>query len=228
MGRYTLSLSALQDGREKLSFSRVNYEADEYFRAYNFGRASRDSMRVAIKEAAAARELVNLEIQSLIKKKTVATENQSLTAETRPIENGGEPGGKGVNPIYLVSGLAVAALIIGAAFLIVKGRARKPRAQDLASIKDLKRKEFKGFERKISGVKKGAEKSREIRRLIRERGVIEAELEGLHKKRARKRINKKTFEGGRKKLLKKLNEIDSRKSKLELELEKIRQETRRG
>jgi hypothetical protein len=228
MGRYALSISALQDGMEKFSFSRINYEAGEYYRAYIFGKASRDSMRAAIKEAAAARELVNLEIQSLLEKKTTGSKNQSLPAETKPIETDGERGEKGLNPIYLISGLVLAALLVGAAFFISRGRTRKPQAQAFAGIKDLKRKEFKGFERKISGVKKRAEKSREIRRLIRERGVIEVELEKLHKKRARKKINKKTFEGGRKKLLKKLDEIDSRRSKLELELEKIRQETRRG
>lgn len=229
MGRYALSISALQDGMEKLGFSRVNYEAGGYYRAYIFGRAAGDSMRAAIKEASAARELVNLEIQSLLEEKTRVTENQSLQAETKPIvEEGGGRDEKGFNPIYLISGLALAALLIGAAFFISRGRTGKSRAQAFAGIKDLKRKEFKGFERKISGVKRRAEKSREIRRLIRERGVIEVELEKLHKKRARKRINKKTFEGGRKKLLKKLDEIDSRRSKLELELEKIRQETRRG
>ncbi len=221
MESYALSISALRDGMEKLSFSRANYEAGEYYRAYNFGKLSGDSMRIAIKEAGAARELVNLEIQRLLEEKTRGAVKQSLPAEAKPME-------KGFNPVYLLSGLALAALLLGAVFLIFRGRARKTRAQDFASIRDLKRREFKGFEKKVKGVKKGAEKSKEIRRLVQERRTLEAELEVLHKKKVRWRINKKAFEGERKKLLKKLDKIDSRRSRLELELEKIRQETRRG
>lgn len=223
---FNRSVNALLDGREKLSFSRVNYEAGEYYGAYSFAMTAGNLLRVSIKEASLARELVNLELQSQLERKTSQAENQSRVVEAEPVEVGDSSRRVGFFPVFLAIALGFAALVF--AFFLFRKKTRRPLAQDFASIKDLKRKKFKGFEKKVNGVKRRAEKSAEIRGLIRERGVVEEELEGLHKKRVRKKVGKKAFEAARKKLLRKLDVIDSRKSRRELELEKMKQESKRG
>jgi hypothetical protein len=220
---YALASSALLDSRENHRLA-AGYEAGgSYYRAYASARASSQLAKLAIDEARKARSAAELEIQRVLQRKLAEAVNRSIPKEEKATATP-EPEPEPWRNVFLM--ILVVALLLVAALLRRKPGVEKPR--DFAGIRDLKRRRFEGFERKIEGVKRRRNLAVKIRELMHQRKSLETRLEELHRSMATGKITKKAYSSKRRTLLSEAEKIDAERSRLEAELEKIRKEGWQG
>jgi hypothetical protein len=120
-------------------------------------------------------------------------------------------------------------VLYGAANLLLlirrEGRARGT-VSDFRVIGDLKRRSFKGFEKKVDIVKQEGALAAEIRRLQKDRQKYILGIENLKKKKIAKEIKKKTFDSEKAKFEKQIDSIDLRLEELESRIKKIKETAR--
>lgn len=225
MAHYGFAFSAFLDSEKNLRLAKAAYDADNYYRTYSSAKAASRLARLSIKEADKVRSLAELEIQNILERKLAAIENRSTAVEGELPEQPRETG-TDRDYIYILVGVGfILALLLSAVAFKRKPRVEKWKPRDFAGIRDLKRRRFKGFERKIEGVKRRGALAAKIRDLMHKKESLEMGLEELRKSMAADKINKKTYSSRKRALLSKAEKIDSERSRLEAELEKIRKET---
>lgn len=219
---YVLASSALLDSRENHRLA-ASYEAGgSYYRAYSSARASVQLAKLAIDEARKARAAAELEIQQALERRLAEAVNRSVPGEEKEMAVP-EPGFEAWRKVLII---LVAVFLLAAVLLRRKPGVEKPR--DFTGIRDLKRRRFEGFERKIEGVKQRRNLAAKIRELMHQRKGLETRLEELRRSMSTGRITKKAYSSGRRTLLSEAEKIDAEISRLEAELEKLRKEGGQG
>jgi len=118
-------------------------------------------------------------------------------------------------------------VLYGVANLVLFIRGEESRARgsvsDYRVIGDLKRKSFKGFERKVDTVKQEVDLASEIRRLRKDREKYVLGIENLKKKKLSGEVKKKAFTTEKKKFEADIAEIDTRLEDLEAQLKEMKE-----
>jgi hypothetical protein len=240
--------SALTEG-ERLQ----NAPERDYYRAYLQGVIANDLATKALRKAAEAKNLANLGIQTVLESRIIELasnlsrehrlrENlskslvENLSERLREVESVERVEVKVPPPpternYYAIAFFALLGGIVlyGAANLLLlirrEGRARGT-VSDFRVIGDLKRRSFKGFEKKVDIVKQEGALAAEIRRLQKDRQKYILGIENLKKKKIAKEIKKKTFDSEKAKFEKQIDSIDLRLEELESRIKKIKETAR--
>ncbi|MFQ5815448.1 MAG: hypothetical protein ACE5G7_03010 [Candidatus Hydrothermarchaeaceae archaeon] len=222
-----------------------NAPGREYYRAYLNGVAANDLARRASGKAAGVKNMANFEIQNILEKRIKAlasnlsqehllrenlskalTENLSQRLrETETIERvevlvQPPPPGRNYYAIafFILLG-GVVLYVVGAREKAMREETRaRGTVSDFRVIADLKRKSFKGFERKVDIVKREVGLATEIRGMRKDREKCVLGIENLRKKKIAGEIKKRTFESEKAKFEKQIADIDAKLEEREAQL----------
>ncbi len=220
----TQSTQLLQNARAQLQLAEAKYNSKEYSESMKSAKGSEEHAKSALREAAKAKNLANLETQAALQRRIARIES-NLTQQAQLPKNLTLPPEAGK---VEERGIGYAVALIGLTFLIalIAFKARraeiKSRLQEFRSIDELKRRRFLGFERGIDAVKKSTEIAGEARALNKEKEKLKSGIEDLRKKKVANEITEKAFESEKKELEEKIREIDSNVDALQKELRRLK------
>jgi len=242
---YGEAIESLKDAEERMQTSAITLAGDwiGFKNAYESAMEAQEAAKEAQNSALEASDEANFAIQMALEERieemgtNLSKESKQLTQdisqrleELKEMEKEAElPPERdiGVSRVKYLIEILVLALAAFVALNIARVRERRiervGRVDDFRVIDDLKRKEFKGFDKKVDKVKKGVEVAKDIRELKAKRQKLGAEIEVLRKKKVAGKLPAKEFTRKKRNLTRRMDRLDSKIDELTRKMKDIRE-----
>jgi hypothetical protein len=240
---FEIANTKLDESKNSLVLAEIksNTHSEEYspYEAYYYAKQSRNLSRESSRKAGEAKDLANYQVQLALEDKISGIgsilKGQADEEELPP--PGSQQETQGTIATIWSKGLGIAFIVLLAAVVIFDIYRRsggsktlparkKSQVDEFKAIDALKRKSFKGFDKKLDSVKHGTGLATQIRDLRKKREELEFARESLQRKKERDEIEGERFEMENERLKRDISETSLRIDELKSRLRELKRANR--